>query len=370
VAPGYDQTCARRGGAVWCWGRPPAAKVRPSQPSWLHPRRLEGIDGVVDLAAGFGFFCALHHDGAVSCWGDNTHGQLGDGTVEWRARPARVSGVDDAQALVADYGRACVVTRSGEAWCWGEGRSTPAPVEDLRRFRGRLRQVALSDGHWCVLLESGEAYCQGHNDSGQIGNGEGGCRPDPTAPSCTGRRSRCRRRQICAEAERFVRVRGLEPAVELALGNGFSCARHRDGTVSCWGRNAQGQLGRGTVSLGEETHRPAPVATVDDAVGLCADSTRACVLRRGGTAACWGQNVFGELGDGTTANRPAPVPVAGLSSLADLEAGFDHGCARDSGGALFCWGDNTYGELGDGTTERRPTPQPVLAAPEGSEARP
>jgi alpha-tubulin suppressor-like RCC1 family protein len=356
LAVGYDQTCARRGGSVWCWGRPPAAPINPAPPDLLRPAPLPGLDDVVQLAAGFGFFCARRENGTVVCWGENTYGQLGDGTTESRTTPVPVAGLDRAENLVADYGRACARRSGGEVWCWGEGKPTAAPVEALRPWRGSIRQLALSDGHWCVLLAGGEVRCQGNNDHGQIGNGEGGCRPDPAGIPCGPPDSACLPPQICAEAPEFVAVRELAPAVELALGSGFSCARHENGTVSCWGWNHQGQLGRGYGFAEAEGWLPAAVEGLDDATSLRADAGRVCALKSDGTAVCWGQNVFGELGDRTTQLRPAPSPVHGLTSVIDLGAGQNHTCARTTEHFVWCWGDNDHGQLGDGSLERRPAP--------------
>ncbi|MBN1771119.1 MAG: hypothetical protein JXB32_07660 [Deltaproteobacteria bacterium] len=356
LAVGYDQTCARRGGRVWCWGRPPAAMLHPAPPELVHPAPVPGLDDVVQLAAGFGFFCARRENGEVACWGENSSGQLGDGTTVWRPTPVQVTGLDRAESLVADYGRACALRSGGEVWCWGEGTATAAPVEALRSWKGRLRQLALSDGHCCVLLEGGEVRCQGDNSHGQIGNGEGGCRPDPEDIPCGPPGSGYLPRQICAEAPEFVLVRELGPAVELALGSGFSCARHEGGAVSCWGWNHQAQLGRGYGFVEAEGWLPAPVAGLEDAVGLCADAGRACALKSDGTAVCWGQNVFGELGDRTTQNRPSPSLVHDLAEVVELGTGQSHTCARTADRRIRCWGDNNHGQLGDGSLERRPAP--------------
>lgn len=89
---------------------------------------------------------------------------------------------------------------------------------------------------------------------------------------------------------------------------------------------------------------------------LVADAGRACAVRSNGTAVCWGQNVFGELGDRTTQDPPAPSFVHGLADVVELGAGQSHTCARIADRRVWCWGDNTDGQLGDGSLERRPAP--------------
>jgi alpha-tubulin suppressor-like RCC1 family protein len=85
----------------------------------------------------------------------------------------------------------------------------------------------------------------------------------------------------------------------------------------------------------------------------------ACALRQGGEVVCWGGNAFGQLGDGTTVNRPAPAAVPGIGSVARIAAGSRHTCVVTVAGAVLCWGSNADGQLGDGTTASRARPGAV-----------
>lgn len=82
----------------------------------------------------------------------------------------------------------------------------------------------------------------------------------------------------------------------------------------------------------------------------------ACALVRGGAVLCWGGNAFGQLGDGTTANRATPAVVAGLGPVARIAAGSKHTCVVTVAGAVWCWGSDADGQLGDGTTVSRSRP--------------
>ena len=84
-----------------------------------------------------------------------------------------------------------------------------------------------------------------------------------------------------------------------------------------------------------------------------------CVRSKDGTAACWGDNRKGQLGDGTATSRTEPAPVTGAADVVEIDAGGDHSCARRSSGKVECWGDNAQGELGDGTTVDRSAPTAV-----------
>ncbi|MFZ2346378.1 MAG: hypothetical protein WAW08_17470, partial [Candidatus Microthrix parvicella] len=85
-----------------------------------------------------------------------------------------------------------------------------------------------------------------------------------------------------------------------------------------------------------------------------------CALNDNGTAACWGDNGWGELGDSTTTDRLTPTPVTGLTDVTAITAGYVHSCALNDDGTAACWGDNSWGELGDGTTTSRLSPTQVL----------
>jgi alpha-tubulin suppressor-like RCC1 family protein len=130
------------------------------------------------------------------------------------------------------------------------------------------------------------------------------------------------------------------------------------GAVQCWGNNEKGQLGNGTL-----TSSPTPVtvtALSGAASVLVAGANHSCALTDAGTIQCWGFNNYGQLGNGTTVISTAPVSVTGLSGAATaLSAGYGHNCALTSAGAAQCWGYNLYGQLGNGSTKNSGAPVTV-----------
>ncbi|MBK6534701.1 MAG: hypothetical protein IPF99_35675 [Deltaproteobacteria bacterium] len=145
---------------------------------------------------------------------------------------------------------------------------------------------------------------------------------------------------------------GLSTVEEIATCGSATCARLGNGTVRCWGDNSYGQLGDGTT-----TSRPTPtsVTGLSDVVEIAAGVRHFCARLLGGTL-----NGYGQLGDGTMTTRLTPTAVAGISGAAEITAADNHSCARLTDGTTRCWGNNLVGQLGDGTLSVRPTPSGVL----------
>jgi len=362
LAAGYDGTCALRSGEVWCWGTRHERIFSDIERYRRHPERVRGISEAVEIVAGFGFMCARVHSGRVWCWGENDEMQLGDGTDNKRLEPVAVRGVKDAMELVANYGRACVLRKNGIVTCWGNHESQ----HELRAatpWRRKIQSISLGTGHLCLLLKSSKVLCQGSNSSGQLGNGEGGCKPDPNDYSCNRPKSRCKRRQICDRSEEFVAVKGLDDVKSLTLGGGFSCALKQTGRMSCWGTNHFGELGIGPAQPGMVL-APKELKDLNKITQVVASSHHACARVSSGEVFCWGQNVFGEIGDRTTQRRLSPSAVFGIDDALEVSIGLSHGCARRNGDEVWCWGDNDDGVLGVGDEQRlHLTPKPVLEAP-------
>jgi alpha-tubulin suppressor-like RCC1 family protein len=293
------------------------------------------------IAAGSGHTCALLSDGSARCWGNNDHGQLGDGTTADSHTPVAVSGLSNAVAIAAGDAHTCALLSDGTARCWGynadgqlgdgttDDRHTPVAVQGLLS-----NAVAITAGtaHTCALLSDGTARCWGRNGVGQLGDGTTTDRLTP------------------------VTVSGLTDAVAIAAGGYHTCAVLSDGTAQCWGMNDFGQLGDGTTTW---HYTPVAVSGLSNAVAIAAGSSHTCALLGDGTARCWGMNDFGQLGDGTTTSSSTPVAVSGLNNAVAIAAGGYHTCALLSDGTAKCWGNNWYGQLGDNTTTQRLTPVAV-----------
>ena len=309
----------------------------------------------VELAAGTFHTCALGEDGRLRCWGDNRGGQVGQGYCEWyQLDPAtRVAGApSEFTEVEAGGGHSCAVTAAGKLYCWGrnvngqtgDGEGGPETQDRYRPVAVKglpspVAHVALGYQHSCALLTDGAVYCWGQNYNGQLGQGEAGYEVTfSVAP---------------------LRVIGLEGLVrQLVVGGNHGCVLLEGGGISCWGDNRQGQLGDG----GDiERALPVPVlGLLEPAVLLAAGGRHTCAVMESGIVNCWGENKFGQIGDGSLIARFQPSPVGGISrDVAALALGQSHTCALFRSGIVDCWGNNSIGQLGVGDYESSPTPRSV-----------
>lgn len=379
ITAGNGHTCAlTTAGGVLCWGTGQWGQL--GNGTWNSsnaPVSVTGLtSGVKQIAAAEAHTCAVTTGGAVKCWGANTYGQLGDGTVYRQPTPVDVSGLSSGMDVVATgVGHTCVRAADGSARCWGwnqhgqlgdntpENRLTPAYVvrvdgmsvasrviciqttlQGTRCAAGAtvpdmyrdVTAVAYAEEHSCLLTSAGGVRCWGANTHGQLGDGTNKNRATP------------------------IDVSGLASGVHaVTAGTNFSCALGDWGNVACWGLGAMGQLG--TEGLYVEKWLPAPVLFLGGVVMIDAGYTFACVLLDYGGVKCWGRNAFGELGDGTHSQRWSPTDVSGLTqNVQSIATGYVHACAVTTDGGVKCWGDNENGQLGDGTTTERVTPSPVV----------
>lgn len=358
-------TCALlSSGGVQCWGVNTDGQLghggTTNSPT---PVAVTGLtSGVVAVSTGGGHTCGLLSTGKVQCWGTNYDGQLGIGTFgddRNRHVPVAVTGLTTAVAALALGNRhSCALLSSGGVVCWGyngwgqlgnlfaydpgsrnNNQATPVPVNGLS---SGVIAIAAGTNYNCAVLATGNVKCWGSNWCGQLGNGGIIQRGQPsyydlsTSP---------------------VSVIGLSSgAVAVAAGDCHTCALLSSGGVQCWGDNSDGQLGDGGISL--YSYIPVTVIGLTSGVATLTTGGRyTCALLVTGAVQCWGYNAWGEVGNGGTENTLTAVSITALSSaVVDLAAGGHHNCALFPDGSVQCWGQNLLGQLGNGTTLDSLTP--------------
>lgn len=167
-----------------------------------------------------------------------------------------------------------------------------------------------------------------------------------------------------AKAKIAVTVSPMRKATQVSDGGQHACAVLPSRHLDCWGHNAHGQLGDGTVDTewpyGSDT--PVEVGGISGASQVSAGASHTCTLLSSGRVDCWGENEYGQLGNATTEGSDTPVEVQGLSKAAQISAGGRHTCALLSSHHVDCWGTNEWGQLGNGSTSMtQDTPVEVQA---------
>jgi alpha-tubulin suppressor-like RCC1 family protein len=352
VSAGEGFSCAlRRDGAAFCWGSNEHGELGSgARGEAVSPSPVSTSLKFASVSTGSTFTCALTTDGHAYCWGnagaeDEALAVVPGGRIERRI-PSAIPGDLTFASLSAGGGHACGVTTSGVAYCWGDNdygqlgdgttttREAPVRVATDVRFRS----VSAGKLHTCALATDGRAYCWGDNAWGAIGNGAAGARqPRPIAVS---------------GALRFSMV---------SAGELYSCGVSTTGAGYCWGYNKFNNLGDGS---DKPAHEPRAVAGGHRFRSIVASraSGVTCGIAVDGTALCWG-SLTEALGRGDIGDASKPGPVIGAMRFRALSVGLSHSCGLTTGGAVYCWGDNRYGQLGDGAKETHFSPGLVPIPP-------
>jgi alpha-tubulin suppressor-like RCC1 family protein len=368
IATSLSHTCAltkSSDAGVRCWGNNSVGQLGDgTQSPRFEPVAVVGLSsGVAAVGVGAGFSCALLTSGEVRCWGDNVIGQLGNGG-DSSSVPVSVldspggDPITGVRALSVGGQHACVVLNSGGAKCWGAnaygqlGDSTilNRPIPVDVSFLGVVDKIEAGSRHSCLVTTGSEVYCFGDNGHYQLGDGT-------TDPSSIPKQ-----------------VLGLVNVEEVNAGDSHSCARTIAGLLYCWGDNSEGMLGDGTT-----TTRETPIEIID---GLSATIGRISLGQRhtcgrlshaGGSNEifCWGRGAHGQVGDGTATQRNLPTAVIPqVAAAQDISSQGDHSCAWMAECSVKCWGMNASGQIGDGTTVNAFSPVDISICSEEPTATP
>jgi alpha-tubulin suppressor-like RCC1 family protein len=340
---GTAHGCVLRDGTPWCWGDNAEGQLgdRTRQSRANAQPVFSSLEAeVVELSGGSQHTCARGADGSAWCWGDNSRGQLGLGINKNRKKkPVLVSEIGyDVASIAAGADHTCALTTAGEVWCWGDnihgqlgiGSSkklmrSPALVETLSNNVARIA-ASESSAHTCAMDNAGALWCWGANSDGQLGDNT---RKD---------------RKVPVQIASTVDGASFGEVTDACTGALHTCARQADGSVWCWGSNDLGQLGSGAKSQAPVT-RPVRVA-IEGSVAqgtLSCGANHTCAIDNDGSLQCWGDNSYGQLGNGSMTTL-APAPVVGLNAVpVSVSADADRTCAMLDDDSMWCWGEDADG---------------------------
>ncbi len=337
ITAGGAHTCAiKTGGVAVCWGLNSSSQLGNGKvASASVPVAVSSLDaGVTAIAAGGAHTCAIAFDGMTLCWGANSAGQLGIGSVAAKSEPELVPGLaQPAASMAAASGHTCAVKADGTLWCWGRYNAANGYLKSLAnslvpiKLSSGVASVAVGSNNTCALMLNGSVVCRGHNGHGELGIGlfDG------------------------ADAGYVDKVVGLAAmARSVAVGDNHGCAVLQSGDVQCWGSNLYGQVGTG---------HPSYIAAPKSVVGLAGavksaatGGSHSCATLQDGGVYCWGSNSGLQAGQpsGQAYSKPKLIGSVGggSTSAKQISTGANHSCATMTDGGAVCWGDNSKGQLG------------------------
>lgn len=290
-------------------------------------------------------FCGESHsfmicdNGELRAFGNNGWGQLGTGDFNHQSIPVIVDGIPPVIQVAGGGFHSLAITENGQIYVWGANDYGQAGTGEVNQYY--LNPVLVNDidnviqvgaGKYIsvALKADGTVWTWGRNDSGTLGNGN---YDNSNVP---------------------VQVLGLSDVIQIGVGSWHVFALTADGSVYAWGQNNFAVLGLG--SDFPPTYNTPQSVNIEDVVKIDAGYNHSIALKEDGTVWVWGNDSFGQLGQGAAGFANAPIIVPALENIVDIESGNSHMQALDNQGNVFTWGYNDYGQVGNGNLNDSNTP--------------
>lgn len=284
------------------------------------------------LSMGYERSAYITESGDLYIWGNNSNGEIGDGSKENSSKPIKIAGNVSQVSLGGTH--SAYVTDSGDLYVWGAnsngqiGDGTNTSSTTPIKIMSDVVQVSLGSNHSGCITSDGTLYMWGYNKEGQLGNG-------------TTTRSN-------------VPVKIMDNAAQLSLGGAQSACITISGDLYVWGNNDSGQLGDGT-----KVNKTKPQKIMSGVAQVSLERMHSSCITDSGDLYMWGSNGRGSLGDGTVTDSLKPKKIMSGAAQAAL-GGYFSACVTENGD-LYTWGYNGSGQLGDGTNVENHTPTKIMS---------
>ena len=332
IAGGYGHTLEIRNGRLWAWGQNTDGQLGDGTTTDKNtPTQIGNADNWISVAAGAAHSLGLKADGTLWAWGQNTDGQLGDGTTTKKTTPVQVGSANTWLAVACNGQHNLAIKVDGTLWAWGRNidgqlgdgtninKNVPVQIGSAHDW------VTITAGvkHSLAIKANGTLWAWGANTDGQLGVGS---RTNNIVP---------------------VQMGNTNKWISVAAGELHTMALQANGTLWAWGKNNYGQLGDSTYT---DTTIPVQIDTARNWKNISVGAYHSIALKANGTLWAWGRNDDGELGDRANGKRNIPVHVDTANRWKSIYGCGFHTLGIRENGVVIAWGDNANGQLGDGTT--------------------
>lgn len=336
-------------GLPYCWGLESTIGSEARDYTVPNPVNMTGVlsgKTAKKISLGDAHGCMIASDDFVYCWGENDKGQLGNGSTDYNiSSPVAVDVAGKTiKSLYSFDDTNCVIASDDNLYCWGNGSNgllgnntnvkshVPVLVSGGDLGGRTIKSFANYNSLSCAIASNDEVYCWGRAQYAVVGANSLFSSAVPKAIDFSG-------------------VLSGKKAKSIAIGNAFGCILADDNKVYCWGSNARDALGDGTTA----SYTSVPTAVVlgaRTAKKILISAWHSCILADDDQVYCWGDGLYGQLGNNTnnTSNVPVAVDTSGVlngKTVKDIYTQYDRVCALTSDNLPFCWGG---GYLGDAET--------------------
>lgn len=345
ISAGNRHTIAiKSDGTLWAWGKNESGELgNGSNISSNIPIQIGFENNWSKVSAGSsynynkGFSIAIKNDGTLWAWGENSHGELGDGTTVNKNIPIQI-GSDNNWIKISSYTHTLAIKSNGTLWSWGAaygivsglGEIISAQINPTQQgTNSNWSEVSAGNLFSICKKTDGTIWAKGFNGYGQLGlsNNIG--------------------------QNNFIQIGNSSDWKNIRTGDSFTLAIKNDGTLWAWGDNNYGQLGNGTNS---NTNYPTQINNQTDWKDIYCGGVFSFSIKNDGTLWGWGYNYAGNLGDGTNISKNYPIQIGSNSNWKYITASKEHTLGFNVDLNLFSWGSNYWGELGNNSNTNSNSP--------------